>query len=148
MNAERLNNWLTLLANIGVVVGLVVVIFEVRESNLQAKSAATLARYSEIETANRDFALSEYLPAIYVLVEETGVESLDAEQFSRIKSWEQSRILRMESQFMQYRAGYLAEPNFQVMVNVARELAPLWNELGVKSRNAEFLQAVGNDVDK
>ncbi len=33
MNSERLNTWLTLLANFGVIVGLGVLIYEVRQNN-------------------------------------------------------------------------------------------------------------------
>jgi hypothetical protein len=147
MNTERLNDWLTLLANIGVVIGLVIIIIEVRESNLQATSATTMARYTEIETSNRDFAMSDHLPAIYVQVETSGVESLDAEQLSRIQSWEMARILRMEGQFVQYQAGYLTESNYKIMLDVAREIEPLWKELNIQSRNTDFLKALERDDD-
>ena len=147
MNTERLNDWLSLLANIGVVIGLVVVILEVRESNLQATSATTMARYTEIETSNREFASSEYLPAIYVLVEESGVEALDPTQLYRIQSWEMARILRMEGQFVQYHSGYLPETSYQIMLDVARQYATLWKELEIQSRNKNFLKALKNDDD-
>ncbi len=147
MSSARLNDWLTLLANIGVVVGLAVLIFEVHESNLQATSATTMARYTEIETSNRDFALSEHLPVIYVQVEEAGIESLDAEQLMRIQAWEMARILRMEGQFIQFHSGYLPESNYQIMLDVARELTPLWEELGIQSRNTAFLDALANVDD-
>ena len=147
MNTERFNDWLTLLANVGVLVGLVVLIFEVHESNLQAKSATTMARYTEIETSNRDFALSEHLPAIYVQIEESGVKSLDAEQLIRIQYWEMARILRMEGQFEQYQSGYLLESNYQIMLDGARELTPLWDELGLRSSNVDFQEALANEDD-
>jgi hypothetical protein len=147
MTTERLNDWLTLLANVGVVIGLVVIIFEVRESNLQTTSATTMARYTEIETSNRDFALSDFLPAIYAQIEATGVESLDTEQLLRVRSWEMARILRMESQYVQYEAGYLPESSYQTMLDAARELEPFWKELGVQSRSPVFLKALAGEGD-
>lgn len=147
MNTDRINNWLILLANIGVVVGLGVVVFEVRESNLQATSAANQARYTEIETSMRDFALSDYLPDIYVLIDNAGVESLNEAQLARIRSWEMARIVRMEGQFVQYRDGYLPEMGYQIMLNTARKNARLWKQLGVESPNEEFRRALETNED-
>jgi len=46
---ERLNHWLTLGANIGVVLGLVVLIVEVRQNTLQARASGN---YQFLETSN------------------------------------------------------------------------------------------------
>ena len=147
MNTNGLNDWLTLLANIGVVIGLGVVVFEVRESNLQATSAANMARYTEIETSMRDYALSDYLPDIYVLIKASGVDSLSDAQLSRVQSWEMARIVRMEGQFVQYQDGYLPETGYQIMLNTARKNEQLWKEIKVHSENADFRIAIESDGD-
>ncbi len=147
MNMDRLNNWLTLLANVGVMIGLIVVVFEVRESNRQTTSAANIARYNEIETAFRDFALSDHLPGIYVVIEESGVSALSREQLGRVRSWELARIMRMEGQFVQYHDGYLDEKGYELMLNAARQSAPLWKELGIQSLYPAFRDAVNSDDD-
>ncbi len=46
---ERLNHWLTLGANIGVVLGLVVLIIEVRQNTMQARASGN---YQFLETSN------------------------------------------------------------------------------------------------
>ena len=145
MNTDRLNAWLSLFANIGVVIGLVVVIFEIRESNRQTISSTNVARYSEIETSMRDAALSEYLPEIYVIVQESGVRELNEEQLFRLRSWEMARILRMEGQYVQYHDGYLPETGYQIMLKTAEELAPLWKELGIRSANDAFWDTVRSE---
>jgi hypothetical protein len=62
-------------------------------------------------------------------------------------TWEMAKILRMEGQFVQYQAGYLPEPSYQTMLDVARQTEPLWKELEIQSRNAEFRRALEGDGD-
>ena len=145
MTSERLNSWLTLLANVGVVIGLVVVIFEIRESNRQTTSATNVARYSEIESSMRDAAISDHLPEIYVIVEKSGVEELDREQLFRIRSWEMARIIRMEGQYVQFHDGYLPETGYKIMIETAKENLQLWNDLGIQSANSEFRAAIESE---
>ena len=146
MNIENVNRWLSVVASIGVVIGLVVVILELNESSRQAAAATNRSRNAEIESSFRDYALSEFLPKIYVKVQTDGLSSLDGVQLERIKSWELARILRMESQFVQYQSGYLSETSYKGMLKSARKLVPLWKELGIQSRNAMFWQEVTQGV--
>lgn len=142
VSLDTLNRWLPLVANLGVVVGLAVVVLELNESNRQAASIASQGRYTEIETSYRDYALAEHLPEIYVIVAETGVEDLNASQLERIRSWEMARIVRMEGQFVQYHSGYLSDSAYKIMLEFAETKIGLWNELGLRSRNTEFNRVI------
>lgn len=143
MSLDKLNRWLSLVANLGVLIGLAVVILELSESNRQAASVASHARYTEIESAYRDYALAEHLPEIYVIVAEKGVDDLNASQLERIKSWEMARIVRMEGQYVQHHSGYLSESAYKIMLKFAITKIGLWNELGIRSSNSGFNRAIG-----
>ena len=61
MNLEKLNDWLTLLANVGVVIGLIALVLELRHSSQLAEVAAYQTRISEIQEINLELALSNDL---------------------------------------------------------------------------------------
>jgi hypothetical protein len=145
MIADSLNRWLSLLANIGVVVGLIVIMFELHESNRQAASIASQARYTEIETSFRDYALSDHLPEIYVIVDEEGVSGLNKAQLERLRSWEMARLLRMEGQYVQFHAGYLSDTAYAIMLKFAQTKTALWNELEIAGDHPEFNNTLGID---
>ncbi|MEQ8314748.1 MAG: hypothetical protein RL839_04745 [Gammaproteobacteria bacterium] len=130
MKLEKLNSWLSLLANLGVLAGIVFLAVELDQSNRQAQSNAYQARINEIDQAGREYAVSEILPPIYVKIEETGLESLTPEELERVNAWEASRAARMNGQLVQYRNGFLDEESYQQMIAVGVRIYPLWEELG------------------
>ncbi len=66
MNTEKLNVRLSLVANLGVVVGLALLIYEVHQATKLAETEAFVHRLSEIQQAYVEFATSDYLPAVRV----------------------------------------------------------------------------------
>jgi len=139
MKLNQLNSWLNLIANIGVLAGIVFLAIEINQSNLQAQSATYQARTNEIENSQREFALSETLPMTYIKLNESGVDSLTPLEFSRVYNWEQARISRLQSQFHHYQLGFLDDASYNTMMEVGTRNLSLWKELGISTVYAELI---------
>jgi hypothetical protein len=142
LNSDKLNNWLTLLANVGVVIGLALLIYELRQSQDLAETNAAVRRYDQIQLAQVAMATSESLAAIKVKALSDGVESLTAVELYRLQRWENSVRLRMRGNYTEYVRGYLDQDTANGFVEVAVNLLPYWEELGFDLGNNEFDQAI------
>jgi hypothetical protein len=144
MKKINLGQTISILGNVGVLLGLVLVVVEIRQSNEQAAAAAYQTRIADIEVAFQQYALSADLPAIYVKLRESGLESLTAEEQDRVRSWESARRTRMQGQSYQYEQGLLDESAYRVMLRAARGQSSLWQALGIERvlPDEEFDRAV------
>jgi len=142
MNSERLHKWLALLANFGVVIGLGVLIYELREAQNLAETDAAVRRLDQIQIAQVEMATSETLPAIKVKAELEGVQALSPVELYRLQSWEFAVILRMRSQYTEYIRGYLDQETANGIVIAAANRLPLWEEIEMNLGDDEFIKAV------
>lgn len=98
--SERLNRWLTLAANLGVLLGLIVLIVEVRQNaalsriSLEAERAATQARYEQ-HVANPDIA-EVWMKAVYTPEELTPSElrTFDGVMVAGVMTWDHLMTMR------------------------------------------------------
>ncbi len=144
MKKINLGQTINILGNVGVLLGLILVVVEIRQSNEQAAAAAYQTRIADIEVAFQQYALSADLPPIYVKLRESGLESLTAEEQERVRSWESARRTRMQGQYYQYEQGLLDESAYRVMLRAARGQSSLWQTLGIERvlPDEEFDRAV------
>jgi hypothetical protein len=144
MKKMDLGQTIGILANVGVILGLVLVVVEIRQSNEQAAAAAYQSRIGDIEVAFQQYALSAQLPAIYVKLQESGLKSLSTEERDRVRSWESARRTRMQGQYYQYEQGFLDESAYRAMLRAARVQSSLWQalEVGKSLPDEEFDRAV------
>ena len=142
MDSERLNSYLTVLANFGVVIGLAVLIYELRESQNLAETEAAVRRLDQMQLAQVEMATSDTLSQIKVKANLEGIRALSDVERYRLRSWEFSVMLRMRSQYTEYIRGYLDEDTANGIVIVAAESLPLWEELGFNLGDNEFIRAV------
>ena len=113
MDADRLNRWITLGANIGVLAGIIFLGLEIRQNTLVAKidSANTLEQNLRSMTmsiwSNPDFARLLKVGIDGDLTDLTAVESLQLRVFYEqvLRGWQNS--------YYQYRAGTLDEEIWQ-----------------------------------
>ena len=84
MKLTKLNDWLTLAANIGVIAGIVFLAMEINQSNKVTIAATYQARISEIENSYQNTALSDYLPAIYEKIDKEGLDSITSIELRRV----------------------------------------------------------------
>jgi len=142
LNSEKLNRWLTLLANIGVVIGLALLIYEFRQSQNLAETEAAVRRLDQMQLAQVEIATSELLAAIRVKALSEGVESLTSVELYKLRRWENSVRLRMRSQYIEYVRGYLDQDTANRVVVAAVNWLPYWEELGYELGDNDFEQAI------
>ena len=142
MDSEKLNRWLALLANFGVVVGLALLVFELREAQNFAETEATVRRLNQMQEAQSAIALSESLAGLQFRARSEGAASLSASELHRLQYWENSIRLRMRSQYIQYVRGYLDVDTANTIVTAAITNLPYWQELGYELGDNEFEQAI------
>jgi hypothetical protein len=138
----KIGDWLTLVANFGVVIGLFLLVLEFRESQNLAETEASVRRLNQIQEAFVEMAVSETLPAIRVKARTEGVPSLTNVELYRLQTWEESVRRRMRSQYIEFLGGYLDEATAEEIVSSAAELLPYWEELGYQLGDNRFEQAI------
>ena len=139
MDSNRLNRWLTLIANVGVVIGLVLLLIELDQNSDLMQAQIHQAR-SDGHVANRmAVADSEFLLLARLKVEEAGgfanpnaMDSLTPEESFRIKDFLTARHQDYDNLFYQYQQGYLDEEFYEFRVAGAiRVFAPWWKKLNI-----------------
>ena len=108
MNTEKLNSWLGVLANFGVIVGIVFLAFEIRQSTEVAISSAEL----DVSNMQTEFhlRLAENPDLAHLFA--VGLENpekltdVEVEQFTYMVA---GSFLFMEGAYKQYRRGFLPE---------------------------------------
>lgn len=150
MKLENANSWLALVANIGVIVGIVFLALEINQSNRHAQSATYQARVNEIDQSMREFALSETMIDLYTKIDESGVASLTPSEIRRATAWEIARINRMQGQFYQYQQGFLDTQSYEALLEAGGRSLPLWIEFDLDSRPnfRELISTIKQDLEE
>jgi hypothetical protein len=120
-----------LVANLGVLIGIALLIFELRQAQHLAETDSAVRRLENIQAAQVQLALSDTFPEIRVKAQVEGVESLTPAELSRVRAWELAVINRLQSYFVQYERGYLDESTAQGFIEFAAGKLDYWEELGV-----------------
>ena len=139
---DRINQWLTLAANVGVLIGLFLLVVELNQVTHLAETDAYVSRLNQIQEANVEFATSESLARIQVKARAEGVGTLDPVELRQLFFWENSVLNRMASQYYQYERGYLDEFTAQNVFDTAVGLVPYWEELGIRFDSNRFAIAI------
>ena len=142
MDTDRLNRWLALGANIGVLVGLIFLVVEIRHTNDLARANAYRSRGGEIQEAYQAVALDSELSQIMLKFDQQGIDGLTDHERIRYKYWQVAVQLRMQNQFNDYRLGFLDEDMYQAALDAAAAHYDLWMELGVDIEDSEFKAAI------
>ena len=114
MDSEKVNRWLTLGANLGVLVGIILILMELNQNADLMKAQMTQARADNLLANYRERQHSEHWPKIAAKrraaasIEEY-VNSLTPEEYERAFFGLLSQYHDIRTQFVQYKAGYLDE---------------------------------------
>ncbi len=138
-NTEKLNNWLSLGANVGVLIGLLLLVVELDQNSDAVRAQIHQSRSDNFESFHVDLANSELLVQALVKFRAAGgardlrsLEQLTPEEFARVRYYHRGRLMGYDNLYYQYRSGFLEEDFYNVrVVNSVRSLAPLWVELGI-----------------
>lgn len=143
--AEKINSWLTLSANLGVLIGLIVLIVELDQNSDLVRAQIHQARADNFVAHRMSLADSELLLPAMVKFSAAGGPS-DVSALSKLDPIERERLRRFygamlyeyDNLYFQYRNGLLDEDFYSVrVVNTVRRLRPIWSELGLIKLGAE-----------
>lgn len=107
MNTEKVNHWLAILANAGVIVGLVLLIFEIRQNTEMLRAQINQSRTEAAQSEQQAFFNSAYIPAI--LAKRINNEDLTDEELMRFTAYIRGFNRNMDNQLWQYDQGLLGE---------------------------------------
>ncbi len=112
MDSDRVNRWLTLVANFGVLIGLLLLVFEIRQNTDMMNAQMAQARADNRLENYRDQMHSDYWPAINVKGAAANstkewLDSLTPEEFQRVRSHTIYEINDLRTQYYLYQKGYL-----------------------------------------
>jgi len=106
---DRLNQWLALIANFGVLLGIVFLAFEIR-LNTQAITADISTQYIENWTESvGTVATDPDLARIYTTIESQGWNAVPIADQVRVNQWSLSQLKTIEFVYYQWRQGLLDE---------------------------------------
>lgn len=107
MTAEKLNRWLTLGANLGVVVGLGLLIVEIRQNTLLMEAQMMQSRTDAAMEEQQAVYNSDYIPRMRVKI--AAGEALSEEEAFRHETWFRSFNRNMDNQLWQHTHGFLGD---------------------------------------
>ena len=110
MDSDRLNRWLTLIANVGVLVGLLLLVFEIRQNTDVMQAQMAQARADNRMEKYRDQIDSDYWPAIGVKRDSAKspkewIDSLTAEEHQRVLSHTLLELNDLRIQYYLHKQG-------------------------------------------
>jgi hypothetical protein len=120
MDSNKVNKWLTLIANIGVLFGLALVAFELRQNSDLMRIQINQARADAAMLSNEQLFNSPYLPSI-LLKAQQGSE-LSGEEQIRYINWFRAMNRNQDNVLSQYAAGMLGEHTPGSVEDFARDV--------------------------
>lgn len=137
--AEKISNWITLGANLGVLIGLAVLIVELEQNSDLVRAQIHQARADSFVADRMSYADSELLLPAMVKFRNAGgpndvsaLSQLDPIERERVRRYLGAILAGYDNLYFQYRNGLLDEDFYSVrVINPVRLLTPVWSELGL-----------------
>jgi len=106
MKLDKINQWLVLIANLGVLVGLIAVVVELRQTQTAMDAdASTMRAQMALDLENNSIDTK-----IYEVIEKLGNgENLTLEESARARLWVRTRLRHFENLHYQHQIGVLNE---------------------------------------
>ena len=137
---------------VGIIGSLILVGLELRQNQKLAMTNAYQTRLSEMQQAMLNLALSNDLAAIRVKRKLEGASALTETELLRARTWAKGVQWRMESQYYQYRQGFLDDLAINRTLDdiITQGLYEEWQDLGLSDRldPPEWRHMVENRVDR
>ena len=143
MDSDGINKWLTLGANIGVLIGIVLLLIEIDQNSDLLKAQIHQARADAHVGHRLNDVESDKWTAIRMKLQENGyqqdlssIESLTPEELFRFRDYLAARHTDLDNLHYQYQQGYLDEEYYRYKVVCAiRRNGPYWEKLGIFRTN-------------
>ena len=140
MNKIKLNEWLTLTANFGVLLGIFFLAYEINLSRTVALAEIYQGRAHTRSEASLQIALSSghFVEAdlkFQELLEKQGVANavaeLTQEERYLLSNWHSSLMVRFDNVAFQYQQGLIPDAYYESIKRGIRKFMPIWRELGI-----------------
>ncbi len=139
MNADRVNRWLTLGANVGVVIGLILLLIEIDQNNDLARAQIHQTRADSWGNFRLTLGDSEHLLSAWMKFQDAGgpedpdaIDKLDNLEKSRVRQLLLHRYSDYDNLYYLYKQSYLDEEYYvhRVVPSIKR-LAPSWRSFAL-----------------
>ncbi len=130
MNADKLNSWLTLGANIGVVIGLALLVYEINQNTEMMQAQINQGRTDTALSEQQAGYNSDYMPRIIVKIKNG--EQLSDEEMIRYEQHFRAFNRNMDNQLWQFNHGFLGE-NIPYSIRRAVRSVIAGNKLGISA---------------
>ena len=152
MVTDKVNRWLTLGANIGVLVGIVLILIELNQNSELMRAQMIQSRTDNISSKYDALIHSDYWPEIWAkkgqaVSDVEWIASLSDSELVRVRYYYFREVDELRNQFFQYRQGYLSDEFWNTviraqigrMVGLMAALRITWDQ---KTRQDPFRSAV------
>ncbi len=148
MDTDRLNRWLSVGANIGVVIGIAVLILEINQNTEMMRAQMTQARAENLLDRYRDEIHSDYWAEILAkrrvakTIDEW-VSALEPVEYERVWTFQLFQWHYLQAQYSQYQSGYLDEEIWRGSTQAdARRFMRTWPffNFSYETADPDFLQ--------
>lgn len=136
MDLQKLNNWLALAANIGVLVGIVLLALEIRQNTTVIESSTYQDRTQDLREALTMVTESEHLSTGLAKlgwfqnkcqIDSTVIENLEAHEYVAIQAYLRASWFRFENLYYQYTTGTMDRRSFENgTLNAIANYLPWW----------------------
>lgn len=139
------------------VAGLVLLAYEVHQTNKLSETQAYVHRLDQMQNVASEFAQSDVLGNVYVkigaidMVDTDGkdnVERLTDIERLRLQSWERGVMLRMSGHYYQYLQGYLDEETGEKVLDDPVSRVDRWRALGIEIEGKDLKAAVAEKLKR
>ena len=120
MDSDRLNRWLTLGANVGVLVGIILLIVEIGQNTEMMRAQINQMRADSAMNYQYAYFNSEYLPAIMQKIRNG--DELSDEEVARYSSYFRAFNRNQDNNLWQYNQGYLGDNIPRAIEGAIREV--------------------------
>jgi hypothetical protein len=164
MDSDKINRWLTLGANLGVVVGIAFLVVEIRQNTTALEAGAYQARSDALQDLSMRVAESEVLATMQanmtVRSEDCGdferncelfndeyFENLSPTEYQQYKRYLLANLFRMDTLRFQYELGLLtSEYDDQSIIGLIEYYLPLWERFDIwqRGRWIEYMEKLEN----
>ena len=138
----------TATANVGVLVGLVFLIFEIKQNSAIALSEIRQERTLSIINEYTSYARDEQFNSLlHRAIDNADFDSVSNKEWGQIRHYELARGFRLEDVFFQYQEGLIDESAYRFSIAMAASRTPLWKWLRIPDPNPEFRAAIESYMD-
>ena len=138
MDSDRLSRWLSLVANLGVFGGLLLVALELNQTTNAIRGSNYYSAAESSAEWNKLVAESERLAPIAMTYNAHGIDALSDEERYRYALLNLAAFRRHDGAFFQYELGLLSEDWYETIFrNDMETWVPRWREFGFLDEGSE-----------